>query len=50
MRTDPSVFLGLRQAQVASALMVVAALILVPVLFRRAARAAAPAPATPSRA
>jgi len=50
MRTDPSVFLGLRQAQIASALMVAAALILVPVLFRRAARAAAPAPATPSRA
>ena len=49
MRTDPSVFLGLRQAQIASALMVAAALILVPVLFRRAARAAAPAPATPSR-
>jgi phosphatidylglycerol:prolipoprotein diacylglycerol transferase len=49
MRTDPSVFLGLRQAQLASALMVVAALILVPVLFRRAARAAAPVPATPSR-
>jgi len=50
MRTDPSVFLGLRQAQIASALMIAAALILVPVLFRRAARAAAPAPATPSRA
>ena len=49
MRTDPSVFLGLRQAQIASALMVAAAVILVPVLFRRAARAAAPAPATPSR-
>ena len=50
MRTDPSVFLGLRQAQLASALVVVAALILVPVLFRRAARAGAPAPANPSRA
>jgi phosphatidylglycerol:prolipoprotein diacylglycerol transferase len=50
MRTDPSVFLGLRQAQIASALMVVAALILVPVLFRRAATAAAPEPASPSRA
>ena len=49
MRTDPSVFLGLRQAQIASALMIAAALILVPVLFRRAARAGAPAPATPSR-
>jgi len=50
MRTDPSVFLGMRQAQLASALVVVAALILVPVLFRRAARAGAPAPANPSRA
>ena len=50
MRTDPSVFLGLRQAQLASELVVVAALILVPVLFRRAARAGAPAPANPSRA
>ena len=50
MRTDPSVFLGLRQAQLASALVVIAALLLVPVLFRRAARAAAPTPATPRRA
>jgi phosphatidylglycerol:prolipoprotein diacylglycerol transferase len=50
LRTDPSVFLGLRQAQLASALMVIAAVILVPVLLRRAARDAAPAPATPSRA
>src|SRR5881397_2974083 len=50
MRTDPSVFLGLRQAQLASALVVIAALILIPVLFRRAARAAAPTPATPRRA
>ncbi|TMF20122.1 MAG: prolipoprotein diacylglyceryl transferase [Chloroflexi bacterium] len=50
MRTDPSVFLGLRQAQLASALVGAAALILVPVLFRRAARAGAPAPANPSRA
>ena len=50
MRTDPGVFLGLRQAQLASAVMVVAALILVPLLLRRAARGAAPAPATQSRA
>ena len=50
LRTDPSVFIGLRQAQLASALMVVAAIIFVPVLWRRAARAAAPGPATPSRA
>ena len=48
VRTDPSVFLGLRQAQVASALMVLAAIIVVPVLLRRASKAAAPAPATPS--
>src|SRR5919201_2167712 len=50
LRTDPSVFLGLRQAQLASALMVIAAVIVAPVLFRRASRAVAPAPATPSRA
>src|SRR6059058_1784422 len=43
LRTDPSVFLGLRQAQLASALMVIAALIVVPVLLRRASKAAAPA-------
>ena len=49
LRTDPSVFIGLRQAQLASALMVVIALIAAPVLLRRAARDAAPAPATPSR-
>jgi phosphatidylglycerol---prolipoprotein diacylglyceryl transferase len=50
-RLDPAVFLGLRQAQVASALMVIIAVVAVPVLFRlRASRAAAPAPATPSRA
>lgn len=49
LRTDPSVFLGLRQAQLASALMVLIAIIAAPVLFRRAARAAAPAQATPSR-
>ena len=48
VRTDPSVFLGLRQAQLASALMVLAAIIVVPVLLRRASKAAAPAPAPPS--
>jgi phosphatidylglycerol:prolipoprotein diacylglycerol transferase len=48
VRTDPSVFIGLRQAQLASALMVLAAIIVVPVLWRRASKAAAPAPATPS--
>lgn len=35
-RTDPSVFLGLRQAQIASALMVIIALIAIPILLRRA--------------
>ncbi len=35
-RTDPSVFLGLRQAQLASALMVLVALVAIPILFRRA--------------
>jgi len=49
LRTDPSIFLGLRQAQLASALMVVIAIILTPILVRRASRAVAPAPATPDR-
>jgi phosphatidylglycerol:prolipoprotein diacylglycerol transferase len=35
MRTDPSVFLGLRQAQLASALMVAIAIVATPILFRR---------------
>jgi phosphatidylglycerol:prolipoprotein diacylglycerol transferase len=34
-RTDPSVFLGMRQAQVASLLMVVIAVVAIPILFRR---------------
>ena len=50
LRLDPAVFLGLRQAQLASALMVVLAIIVTPILLRRAARAAEPAPATPDRA
>jgi phosphatidylglycerol:prolipoprotein diacylglycerol transferase len=50
LRLDPEVFIGLRQAQLASALMVLIAIIAVPVLLRRASRAASPAPATPSRA
>jgi phosphatidylglycerol---prolipoprotein diacylglyceryl transferase len=50
LRLDPAVFLGLRQAQLASALMVVIALIAIPVLFRRASKGVSPAPATPSRA
>jgi len=49
LRTDPSIFLGLRQAQLASALMVVIAIILTPILVRRASRAVEPAPATPDR-
>ena len=49
LRTDPSVFLGLRQAQLASALMVLVAIIAAPVLLRRAARAGAQAQGTPSR-
>ncbi|MEO8744248.1 MAG: prolipoprotein diacylglyceryl transferase [Candidatus Dormibacter sp.] len=36
LRTDPSVFLGLRQAQLASALMVLIAVVAVPILIRRA--------------
>ena len=36
LRTDSAVFLGLRQAQLASALMVVIALIAIPLLIRRA--------------
>src|SRR5438132_190768 len=50
LRTDPSVFAGLRQAQLASALIVLAAVIFVPILFRRGRAAARPAPATPSHA
>jgi phosphatidylglycerol:prolipoprotein diacylglycerol transferase len=34
-RTDPSVFLGLRQAQLASALMVLIAVVVIPILIRR---------------
>jgi phosphatidylglycerol:prolipoprotein diacylglycerol transferase len=40
-RTDPSVFLGLRQAQLASALMVAIAGVLIPYLLYRARRAGA---------
>jgi phosphatidylglycerol---prolipoprotein diacylglyceryl transferase len=35
-RTDPSVFLGMRQAQVASLLMVLIVVVAIPILFRRA--------------
>lgn len=46
-RTDPSVFLGMRQAQVASLLMVVAAVVLIPLLLYRARRASAAQDAAP---
>jgi len=49
LRLDPAVFLGLRQAQLASALMVLIAVIAIPVLMRRGARGGEPAQATPSR-
>ena len=35
MRTDPAIFAGLRQAQLASLLMVVISLVAIPILFRR---------------
>src|SRR3989442_14305492 len=47
VRTDPSVFLGLRQAPLALALMVPAAVMVGPVPFRRLSKPAPPAPATP---
>jgi phosphatidylglycerol:prolipoprotein diacylglycerol transferase len=46
LRTDPAVFIGLRQAQLASALMVLIAVVAIPVLFRRAGATARPEPAT----
>jgi phosphatidylglycerol:prolipoprotein diacylglycerol transferase len=48
MRTDPAVFAGLRQAQLASLLMVAIAVIAVPILIRRARRA--PAEPEPAKA
>ncbi len=50
LRLDPAVFIGLRQAQLASALMVVLAVILIPVLVWRASKAGEPVQATPSNA
>jgi phosphatidylglycerol:prolipoprotein diacylglycerol transferase len=44
-RTDPSVFLGLRQAQLASALMVIIAVVAIPILLRRQSQTARAAPA-----
>ena len=48
MRTDPAVFAGLRQAQLASLLMVAIAVIAVPILIRVARRA--PAEPEPAKA
>ena len=48
-RLDPAVFGGLRQAQLASLLMMVIAVIAAPILFRRARAIAVPAPVTPAR-
>ena len=44
-RTDPSVFLGLRQAQIASALMVIIAIVVIPILLRLRRRPEHEAPA-----
>ncbi len=49
-REDMQIVFGLRQAQIASLLMVVVAVIVVPILFRRAAATARPARVTASRA
>jgi phosphatidylglycerol:prolipoprotein diacylglycerol transferase len=42
LRTDPSIFLGLRQAQLASLLMVAFAVVAIPLLLRRARAKRAP--------
>jgi phosphatidylglycerol:prolipoprotein diacylglycerol transferase len=47
-RTDPAVFLGLRQAQLASLLMVAIAGVAIPLLYRRARAAGKPTAAEPS--
>jgi prolipoprotein diacylglyceryltransferase len=49
-RLDMQIILGLRQAQIASLLMVVIAVIAIPILFRRASTTSAPAQATASGA
>lgn len=48
-RADMQIVFGLRQAQIASGLMVVIALVAIPLLIRRARAIAAPAPAIPDR-
>jgi phosphatidylglycerol:prolipoprotein diacylglycerol transferase len=50
LRMDPAIIFGLRQAQIASLLMVVIALVAVPILLRRARASVAPATALPDRA
>jgi len=47
-RTDPAVFAGLRQAQLASLLMVAIAAVAIPFLFRRARTAGKPTVEAPS--
>jgi phosphatidylglycerol:prolipoprotein diacylglycerol transferase len=49
-RADPAVLFGLRQAQLASLLVVVLAVIAVPILLRRARASVEPTPALPDRA
>ena len=44
LRTDPAAFAGLRQAQLASLVMVVIAVVAIPILIRRAHAAGPPAP------
>jgi phosphatidylglycerol:prolipoprotein diacylglycerol transferase len=44
LRTDPAVFAGLRQAQLASLVMVAIAVVAIPILFRRTGAAKPPAP------
>lgn len=48
-RLDLQIFLGLRQAQIASLLMVVIAVIAIPILFRRASSRVAPVPVPAAR-
>ena len=47
LRTDPAVFLGLRQAQLASLLMVAIAVVAIPILLRRARAGRPSVTATP---
>src|SRR3989475_7472956 len=47
LRTDPGVFLGMRQAQLSAAPLGLAALVVLSVLLRRASTAPAPTPAAP---